>query len=255
MSDRELIPRVYVDSIYHIVRAIEHWRELKVELTEDWTKRTADMGRGFDQKGDFRIDLPNMEIVGRAQTIVADVVWHLMAALDNMVYRASLENCDDIDERTTMFPIETNSEEFERKADIHLKYLSDRQVKFIKAMQPFNGNGLLGPMKDMSNSTKHRELLPMTDTGTTFVYYAPMSDSGKYPEHRIVPQELGQALFLKKEEPYRASIQGEHDAVSDLERMINHVLEIIDNAEYLAMPDFTGTINVHDQRTGETTEI
>ncbi len=255
MSDSRSVRRVYIDSMYHIVRAVEHWRELKDQLTEDWEKRTAEMGRGFDQKGDFEIHLPDMEIVGRAQTMVADVVWHLMAALDNMVFRASVENCGDIDERATMFPIETDSEEFDRKADIHLKYLSDRQVKFIKALQPFNGNGLLGPMKDMSNSTKHRELLPLTDSGTTVVYYAPMSDSGKFPGHRIVPQERGQALFMKKEEPYRTSIRGEHDVVSDLERMVNHVLEIIDNAEHLALPDFTGTINVHNEMTGETTEI
>ena len=255
MSDCRRVPRVYVDSVYHIVRATEHWRELKDELTEDWAKRTADMGRGFDQKGDFEIHLPDMEIVGRAQTIVADVVWHLMAALDNMVYRASVDNCGDIDERTTKFPIENNSEAFDENARRHLRYLPDRQVKFIKALQPFNGNCLLGPMKDMSNSTKHRELLPMTDAGTTFVYYALMSDSGNYPEHRIVPQGRGRALFLKNEEPYRASIQGEHDAVSDLERMIIHVLEIIDNAEHLAMAEFTGTISVHNQLTGATTEI
>lgn len=241
--------------MYHIVRANEHWCGLKDELTKDWEKRTADMGRGFDQKGDFRIDLPNMEIEGRAQTIVADVVWHLRAALDNMVYRASVENCGDINEREPMFLIETDIEAFDRKADVHLKYLSDRQVKFIKALQPFNGNCLLGPMKEMSDSTKHRELLTMTDTGTTFVHYAPMSDSGKFPEQRIVPQERGQALFLKNEQPYRASIQGEHDAVSTLERMIIHVLDIIDNAEYLVMPSFTGTINVHNELTGSTTEI
>ena len=255
MSDRQFIPRIYVDSMYHIVRAIEHWRELKDELTEDWTKRAADMGRGFDERGDFKIDLPNMEIVGRAQTIVADVVWHLMAALDNMVYRASVENCCDVDERATMFLIETDVEEFDRKADIHLRYLSDRQVKFIKALQPFKGNVLLGWMKDMSNSTKHRELPNMTDTSTTVVNYAPMSESGKFPQHRIVPQERGQALFLKNEQPYRASIQGEHDAIATLEQMINHVLEIIDNAEYLAMPGFTRTINVHDELTGVTTEV
>lgn len=255
MNDCRAVPRVYVDSMYHIIRATEHWRELKDELTGDWAKRTAEMGRGFDQNGEFRIDLPNMEIVGRAQTIVADVVWHLRAALDNMVYRASVENCGEINQRDTMFLIETDSDEFDRKADVRLKYLSDRQVKFIKALQPFNGNELLGPMKDMSDSAKHRELLPMTDAGTTAVSYAPMSDSGKFPEHRIVPQERGQALFLKNEEPYRASIQDEHDAISTLERMIIHVLEIIDNAEHLAMPGFTGTINVHNELTDETTEI
>lgn len=255
MSDSRSVRRVYIDSMYHIVRADEHWRELKDELTEDWEKRTADMGRGFDQKGDFRIEPPDMEIVGRAQTIVADVVWHLMAALDNMVYRASAANSGDIDERTTMFLIETESEEFNRKTDIHLKYLSDRQVKFIEALQPFNGNSLLGWMKDMSNSTKHRELPNMTDTSATVVIYARMSDSGKFPEHRIVPQERGQALYLKNEQPYRASIQGEHDAISTLKQMINHVLVIIDNAGHLAMPDFTGTISVHNERTGETTEI
>lgn len=255
MGDCQLIPRVYVDSMYHIVRAIEHWRELRHELTEDWAKRTADMGRGFDQKGDFKVDLPNMEIEGRAQTIVADVVWHLRAALDNMVYRASVENCGDINERKPMFLIETDSEAFDQKANIHLKYLSDRQVKFIKALQPFNGNGLLGPMKDMSDSTKHRELVAMTDTSSTTVYFAPMSDSGKFPEHRIVPLERGQALFLKNEQPYRASIQGKHDAISTLERMINHALEIINSAEHLAMPGFTETIDIHSELTGETTEI
>ena len=255
MSDCRHVPRVYIDSMYHIIRATEHWRELKDELTEDWAKRTAEMGRGFDQNGDFMIDLPNMVIAGRAQTIVADVVWHLMAALDNMVYRASVENGGEIDERATMFPIETDGDEFDRKADVHLKYLSDRQVKFIKALQPFNGNELLGPMKDMSNSTKHRELLPMTDSGTTVVYYAPINDSGKFPEHRIVPQERGQALFFKNEQPYRASIQGQHDAVSDLNRMIDHVLEIINDAELLAMPGFTGTISVHSELTGVMTEI
>lgn len=255
MSDCQTVRRVYVDSMYHMVRATEHWRALKDELTEDWTKRTANMGRGFDQKGDFEIDLPNMEIEGRAQTIVADVVWHLRAALDNMVYRASVENCGDINERDPMFLIETDSEEFDRKADIHLKYLSVRQVKFIKALQPFNGNGLLGPLKEISDSTKHRELLTMTDTGTTFVHYAPMSDRAKFPEHRIVPQERGQALFIKNEQPYRASIQGEHDAVSTLERMIHHVLETINNAEYLVMPGFTGTIIVQNELSGSTNEI
>ncbi len=255
MSDCRRVPRIYIDSMYHIVRAAEHWHQLKDELSKDWDERTAIMGRGFNQKGNFEIHLPDMEIAGRAQTIVADVIWHLMAALDNMVYRASMENCGDIDERATMFPIENDSEEFDRKADLHLKYLSGRQVKFIEALQPFKGNGLLGPMKEMCNSTKHRKLPNMTHTGTTHVYYASISDGDKYPEHRIVPQERGQALFLKNEEPYRASIQGEHDAVSALEQMINHVLEVIDSAERLAMREFTGTINVHNQLTGETTEI
>ena len=224
MGDCRGVRRVYIDSMHHIVRAAEHWRELKDELSNDWDERTSQMGRGFDHNGDFEIRLPDMEIAGRAQTIVADVVWHLMAALDSMVYRASIENCGDNDERATMFPIETDSEEFGRKADVHLKYLSDRQVRFIEALQPFNGNGLLCPMKDMSKSTKHRELLAMTHADATHVYYASLTDSGKFPGHRIVPQERGRALFSKNAEPHRASIRGEHDAVTDLGRMVDHVL-------------------------------
>ena len=139
----------------------------------------------------FRLPHPRESIMtGRSRALVVDIVEDLRAALDYMVFELSALNRPKLDERAPQFVIADTKEEFDRQSKRRLRYLTEEQkTEFIEKLQPFNGNSMLGILRDMSGQSKHRRLLSVEDCSGWEIHMAKANRKEEYKDWFMYPME------------------------------------------------------------------
>ena len=166
-------------------------------------------------------------LTGRPRALVADIVEDLRAALDYMVFELSALNAPDLNEQAPQFVIAETKKDFDRQSKRRLCYLTEEQkTEFIEKLQPFNGNPMLGILRDISGRSKHRRLLAVRDSTSWEIHMAEANTKGEYENWFMYPMDKGNAIFARPKS-CRISMLEKYDALETLKAMAEHVGEII----------------------------
>ena len=166
-------------------------------------------------------------MTGRPQALVVDIVEDLRAALDYMVFELSALNKPDLNERAPQFVIADTKEDFDQQSKSRLCYLTGEQRRsLLKKCSPFNGNHMLGILRDMSGPSKHRRLLSVRDNSGWDIYMAEAEKRDEYKDCFMYPMEKGQAIFARPKS-YSIILLEKYDAMGILKAMAEHVGGIV----------------------------
>ena len=225
------VPGQLADAWTRLYRAKENYDVLVEEVRKFLYEYVKGMIRGWNPETEgFVLQLrhPNERIMtGKPRALVVDIVEDLRAALDYMVFELSALNTPNLNEKLTQFVIADTKEEFDRQSRNRLRYLTDEQkTNFIEKVQPFNGNPMLGILRDISGQSKHRRLLSVRDNSDLDIYMAEAQKREEYEDCFMYPMEKGHAIFAR---PKSSSIilLDKYDAMKLLKVMAEHVGDIV----------------------------
>ena len=225
------VPEQLVDTWTRLYRAKENYDALAAEVTNFLYEYVKGMVKGWDpETGGFTIQLrhPRERVVkGKPRSLVVDIVEDLRAALDYMVFELSALNTPDLNERAPQSVIADTRQEFDRQSKNKLRYLTNEQKSnFIEKLQPFNGNHLLGILRDITGQSKHRRLLSVRDNSGWDIYMAEAKKRKEYKDCFMYPMEKGQAIFARPKTSGILLLE-KYDAMRMLKGMAEHVGEIV----------------------------
>ena len=230
-SDIDKTPPQLSDALARIDQAKDNYMSLVLEMNDFLYKYVKGMIRGFDPETDnfvMRLRHPkDSKVTGRPRVVVAQIVENLRSALDYMIFELSVLNEPDLNERVPQFIISDSKEDFERQAKRPLRYLTDEQKSLVEKLQPYNGNSMLGLLREMSGPSKHRRLLSIRDNTGLDIYFAEMSKREQYPDHFVYPVEKGQAVFARPKGEQIIVLLERFDAMPTLKSMIEHTADIV----------------------------
>ena len=225
------VPEQLVDAWTRLYRAKENYDALAAEVTNFLYEYVKGMIRGWNpETGGFGLQFrhPRESIMtGKPRALVVDIVEDLRAALDYMVFELSALNTPDLNEKAPQFVIADTKKDFDRQSRSRLRYLTDEQkTKFIEKVQPFNGNHILGILRDISGQSKHRNLLSVHDNSGWDIYMAEATKREEYKDCFMYPMEKGRAIFARPKS-CRIILLDKYDAMSLLKSMAEHVGDIV----------------------------
>lgn len=165
-------------------RADHHLAELSRMLTA-WSK-DCENNIVRDDKGDYRFngwpDIPLM-----MPLVVSDIVNNLRSALDYIIYQLAIEDSGSIQEGTQFLIKDVQSDATKPNRGFNARYkqclkgLKDPDhVRLIEMFQPYNGCQWTKPLRDISNSDKHRKLSVLTKDGRPISYTTRFHDAGRF---------------------------------------------------------------------------
>ena len=197
-------PEQLTDTWTRLYRAKENYDVLVGEAMHFLYEYVKGMVKGLNpETGDFILQLRHPKestIAGRPRALVGDIVEDLRSALDYMVFELSALNSLDLDEAVPQFVIADTKENFERQSRRRLRYLTDEQKsEFIEHLQPFNGNPMLGILRDISGKSKHRRLLSVRDGSSWEIHMAEAKRREEYKDWFMYPMEKEQAFCCQAE--------------------------------------------------------
>ena len=159
--------------------------------------------------------------------LIVDIVEDLRASLDYMVFELSALNKPDLIEKVPQFVIADTKKDFDRQSKNMLRYLTnEQQSDFIEKLQPFNGNQMLGILRDIAGQSKHRRLLSVRDNSGWDIYMAESKRREEYKDCFMYPMEKGLAFFAKPK-TFSIILLEKYDAMGILKAMAEHVGDIV----------------------------
>ena len=225
------VPPELEDVVARIDRAKESYVSLVNELDDFMYRYVEGMVNGRDPAtGNFLLRLrhPKDSVVrGRPLILVAEIVENLRSALDYMVFQLSVLNEPGLNERVPQFVTSATEADFERQSRSRLRYLTDEQKDFIRRVQPYEGNWMLGLLGEMAGSSKHRRLLSVRDHTGFDIYFADITKTDEYQGFFVYPVEEGQAFFAKPKDKQAVLLMEKYDALPTLKTMIEHTAEVV----------------------------
>ena len=224
-------PEQLTDTWTRLYRAKENYDVLVGEAMHFLYEYVKGMVKGLNpETGGFILQLRHPKestIAGRPRALVGEIVEDLRSALDYMVFELSALNSLDLDEAVPQFVIADTKENFERQSRRRLRYLTDEQKsEFIENLQPFNGNPMLGILRDISGKSKHRRLLSVRDGSSWEIHMAEAKRREEYKDWFMYPMEKEQAFFARPKE-CRIILLDKYDALGILKAMAEHVGDIV----------------------------
>ncbi len=228
-------PEELADAFARLSQAAEDYNSFVGEIDRFFYDYFAGMKTGPDEGGAFVQLRPPLDSVmqGRPQVLVAQIVEHLRAALDRMVFALSAQENQQLNEKVPQFVIAETPEDFRSQAR-RLRYLTTEQRGFIEDLQPYQeGRGILRVLADMVNASKHRRLVWAADCSGCEVIFAERSTRDQYQGYFEFPiGGTNSSLFVKRE-GRRAVTLGDrnsddrYDALALLSGMIEAVSTIL----------------------------
>jgi len=104
--------------------------------------------------------------------VISDAIHNMRAALDYIVFELAKLDSPHKSPNGTQFIIEDVKSDptdpsvgFDVRRKRYLKFLSDRHVTMIEALQPYMGVEWTKTLRDISNPDKHRQLTALTHRG------------------------------------------------------------------------------------------
>lgn len=90
--------------------------------------------------------------------LVGEIVYHLRAALDYLVYELAILDSGSVKDRT-QFPIEDAPAGFQGRLKSYLNGINAAHATTIEGLQPYNGVKWTKTLRTISNPDKHRHLI------------------------------------------------------------------------------------------------
>ena len=225
------VPEQLVDTWTRLYGVKENYDALNHEVTNFLYEYVKGMIRGWNPETEsfgLQFRHPRESIMaGKPRVLVVDIVEDLRAALDYMVFELSALNTPDLNEKIPQFVIADTKKDFDRQSKSRLRYLTnEQQSDFIEKLQPFNGNPMLGVLRDIAGQSKHRRLLSVRDNTGWDIYMAESKKRNEYKDCFMYPMEKGHAMFAR---PKTVSIilLEKYDAMGILKAMAEHVGDIV----------------------------
>lgn len=224
-------PQQLRDAWTRLYRARENYEALHEEALKFLYEYVKGMNEGWDTEREtfvLRFRKPEDSILtGRPRALVVDIVEDLRSALDYMVFELSALNETGLNERTPQFVIADTKEAFDDQSKTRLRYLTDEQrTQFIEKLQPFNGNHLLGVLRDLSNQSKHRRLLSVRDRTSWDIHLAPADKSAQFQGYFMYPVEKDHTVFARPKSPVLLLLEN-YDAFRCLHSLAEQVGQIV----------------------------
>lgn len=225
------VPEQLADAWVRLFRAKENYSALSDEVTLFLYEYVKGMVKGWNPETKaFRIQLrhPKESIIGgRPRALVVDIVEDLRTALDYMVFELSALNTPELNQKVPQFVIADTKKEFDQQSKTRLRYLTDEQRSdFIERLQPFNGNPILGILRDITGQSKHRRLLSVRDNTGWDIFLAESTRSDEFKDCFVYPMEKGHSIFAKPK-GYGIILLEKYDAMAILKAMAEHVGNIV----------------------------
>lgn len=225
------IPIELSDAWARLQQAADEYVALQHAVNEFLYEYLKGMPIGKDpERGDFSIRLrhPKDSIMsGKPKVLVGQIIENCRVALDYMVYELSLKTHKDLEyENAPQFVISDTEAWFDKEAKHKLRYLTDEQREFIKSVQPFKGNALLGIFRDATNKSKHRRLLPITNTTGFDIYFDSAKNKHKYEDAWLLKEEDGQVFFAQPRDR-SVLLMDKYDAITTLKTIAEHTGAIV----------------------------
>lgn len=225
------IPSELSDAWARLQQAADEYVALQHAVNEFLYEYLKGMQMGKDpETGEFSIRLrhPKDRIMsGKPKVLVGQIIENCRIALDYMVYELSLKNHRDLEsENAPQFVISDTEARFDKEAKYKLQYLTDEQHEFIKSIQPFKGNTLLGIFRDATNKSKHRRLLTITDTTGCDIYFDSAKNKHKYKDAWLLTEEDGQVFFARPRDR-SVLLMDKYDAIPTLKAIAEHTGDIV----------------------------
>ena len=224
-------PEQLADAWTRLYRVKENYDALVGETMKFLYEYVAGMAKGWDpEKESFVLRLRDEQasiLTGRPRALVVDIVEDLRAALDYMVFELSALNAPDLNEQAPQFVISDTKEDFDQKSKRRLRYLTEEQkTGFIEKLQPFNGNPMLGILRDVSGRSKHRRLLAVRGNADWKIHMAEANRKGEYEGWFMYPMEKGRAIFARPDS-FTITLLEKYDAMKILKAMAENVGDIV----------------------------
>ncbi|MXZ08391.1 MAG: hypothetical protein F4Y79_03015 [Gemmatimonadetes bacterium] len=225
------IPIELSDAWVRLQQAADEYVALQHAVNEFLYEYLKGMPMGKDpETGEFFISLrhPKDSIMsGKPKVLVGQMIENCRVALDYMVYELSLKNHKDLEyEHAPQFVISDTEARFNKEAKHKLQYLTDEQREFIRSIQPFKGNALLGIFRDATNKSKHRQLLTITDMTGFDIYFDSAKNKHKYKDAWLLKEEDGQVFFARPKDR-AVLLMNEYKAIPILKAIAEHTGEIV----------------------------
>lgn len=224
-------PEQLADAWMRLYRVQENYKALVAESEKFLYEYVKGMVKGWDPVSEsfvlqFRDEQASI-LPGRPRALVADIVEDLRAALDYMVFELSALNEPGLNEKAPQFVIADTKKEFDRQSERRLRYLTEEQkTKFIEKLQPFNGNSMLGILRDISGLSKHRRLLTVRDHSDWDIHMAEANRKGEYEDWFMYPMDKGNAIFARPKS-FSFILLEKYDAMKILKVMAEHVGDVV----------------------------
>ena len=224
-------PEQLADAWTRLYRVQENYNALVVESNNFLYEYVKGMVKGWDPVSEsfvlkFR-DQQASILTGRPRALVADIVEDLRAALDYMVFELSALNVSGLNEQAPQFVIADTKKDFDRQSKRRLRYLTEEQkTEFIEKLQPFNGNPMLGILRDISGQSKHRHLLTVRDNSGWEIHMAEANRKGEYKDWFMYPMDKGQAFFARPKS-FSIILLEKYDAMKTMKVMAEHVGDVV----------------------------
>lgn len=144
-------------------RAEEHFAELEREAAAVFEKQAYAVPFDLDIKpphSAINIRLPDETFAGiRLGTLVGEICYNLRAALDYLIF-ALAEKDSGSQQEGTQFPIMDAGKDFAGRGKTMLSGVNAAHIAVIERLQPYNGCQWTKRLRDISNTDKHRHIVP-----------------------------------------------------------------------------------------------
>jgi len=211
--------------------AEEHYHRFESEMRSflhDYVKGMIVIGDPEIGHGKIRLPHPSDNYVqGTPKVLVGQIIEHLRAVLDYMVYEMSVANCPELDERKPQFVIAESSGQFRQQSGSGLKYLTPDQVDWLENMQPYRGNWLLQLINDLSRSSKHRHLISVRNATSLDIVYAESEKRNEFEGYFEYSHGNGSSTFAKPSKSANFVLLNKWDGMPALRFLIRHTALIL----------------------------
>jgi hypothetical protein len=144
-------------------RAEEHLAELEREVAAMFEKQAHAVPFDLNPNpphGAINVRLPSETFAGiRFGTLIGEISYNLRCALDYLVY-ALAELDAGTPQKNTQFPIMDAAKDFAGRGMTMLIGVNAAHVTAIERLQPYMGCKWTGRLRDISNTDKHRHIVP-----------------------------------------------------------------------------------------------
>ncbi len=136
---------------------------------------------------------------------LSDAINNLRCALDYLVFELARKDSGAI-QKGTQFPIETfklhtspngNKIGFDTVTDRYLRGVNQGHQDAIELLQPYNGVKWTALLRDLSNSDKHRELIPVTSEDFLSIWTRPKGDGTPLPTGQHIKVDPHQTIKVE----------------------------------------------------------
>lgn len=229
------------DAYARVNEARSDMARLETEVRE-FVQRTVEMmvRRQSGGRSGFVISLPpaklahNGQVSRKIRLLCGAVSENLRAALDYGILQVSRERDVNVIESNVKFVLAPSRQSFDRQSTKALKHVTEEFKNWMEQLQPYNGNQILGFIRDTSNVTKHRSLLKVRHATKLTIVLKEIAD-GENSLHGndwcTFPVGEGHAFFARIGNS-QLIVREKYDALTVLPICIEHVERILNTLDY-----------------------